>query len=61
MHDNFSQEEKVRGLVGSVLATVGAVFLGIFSTPDGGTLTIAYFGGAILFGALAVSFLLALW
>jgi hypothetical protein len=61
MHEGLSREEKVRSLIGSVVATVGALVLGWVALPGGSTLLLAvYFGAAVLFGALAVSFLIAL-
>jgi hypothetical protein len=61
MHEGLSREETVRSLIGSVIAAVGALVLGVVSLSDGSTLLLAvYFGAALLFGALAVSFLVAL-
>ena len=61
MFENLDREEKVRALIGSALAAVGALLLGYISLPDGSTLLLgAYFGAGILFGILAVALLFSL-
>lgn len=61
MFENFDRDEKVRALIGSMLAAVGALFLGYVSLPDGSTpILVAYFGAGILFLGLAVAILLSL-
>jgi hypothetical protein len=61
MHDRLSTEEKKRALVGSAIAAVGAVVLGVASLDSAGTLLLAvYFGGGLLLAVLAVTLAVSL-